>query len=212
MPIIILRLSLLLHRCRSQMRWHDPSTRGQAGVSTLILLIVGLLVVTTTVGVFMQTTGLLQSQSAEVNTDVSKQLTRRVSLIAASGTVETTNGTPAVTTVQYILKADSDALPVDLGDAVVYLQTPNETTPLQYSGSPTPERGSAFGVKSLRDSQSTAPTLTETTDRFALILAPPPLHPNTRIQVKIVLAAGTTQQFSATVPSSLTNETSVGLQ
>lgn len=190
----------------------DSTDRGQVGIGTLVLLIAALLVATTTVGVFMQTTGMLQSQTAEVSDNVDRQLSQRVSSIAMTGSVETTDGTPSVTEVKLILKANSAALPVELGSSVVSLQTPTSTASLVYSGSTVSDQGVTFGVEPLRDSQDSVPTLTEPADRFAIVIATPSLSPNARIQIKLILPTGTTQRFTATVPPSLDGETTVELE
>ncbi|WP_137284622.1 hypothetical protein [Halorussus salinisoli] len=189
----------------------SSTARGQVGIGTLVLFIAALLVAATTVGVLVQITGVLETQSGDTSDDVNQQMTNRVSVVAVTGIVNDSSGTATVNSIEIVTKRGSTSDAVDLSEAIVRISQPNETYTLTYTnGSPT--EAATFGVEPLRDPKTTVPVLAQSADRFGVVITTSPLTPNTAVKLKITLQSGTTQLIHITIPRSLEDKTTVPLR
>lgn len=182
--------------------------RGQIGIGTLVLLIATLLIATTTVGVLVHATDVLQSQSEQVNRDIATQTSSRVSVIATTGIVSTDNATSGVDQLRIIVKRDGGDHPLNLSDVLINLQG-NRGRPLSYSGGTHSELHQTFGVEPLRDEDKSVPLLDQSTDRAALVIATSSLAPTSALTIELILPSGTTYPVNVRIPPSLENESAV---
>ncbi|WP_135855066.1 hypothetical protein [Halorussus salinus] len=207
-----MRTTKVLEKCRqTEGETHEsPALRAQVSIGALVLLIAALLIAATTAGVFFEMTDVLQSQTGQTSGDVNQQLTNRVSVVAVTGVVNSSSQPATVETIRIIVKKGSESDAVSLGNSTVRVTQPNETSMVTYADGPAPTK-STFGVEALRDSDRSVPVLTQSSDRFALVVDSGVLHSNTTVTVEIILPSGTQQSLRFTVPSSLNGEKRVSL-
>jgi len=102
----------------------DEEERGQVGIGTLIVFIAMVLVAAIAAGVLINTAGFLQTKSEATGEEASAQVSNRVTVISATGNVNTVNDDDSVTneTIQYVnvtLMRASGADNINLSEATV---------------------------------------------------------------------------------------------
>lgn len=183
-----------------------PSTRrGQGSLGSVVLLIAALLIATTTVGVFFDVTGALESDTEAAGERGAQQVSGGFVVIGTTGFVD--NATDTVETVTLVVGWDGQ--PVDLSDVVV--------DPTEGSAQSVGDTG-AVTVESFEDDDGSLSqgVLNDEDDRAGLridlsAIGVGRLEPGQSQQVRLIDAGGTTVQVRLTVPDSLAGRDTVSL-
>lgn len=185
-------------------------SRGQIGASTIIVLIAFLLVAASTAAILFNVTGLLESQAETTEQSVNAETNDALRSVAMTGRVDQASDPPTLSEVRVIVTIEDRSSSVDLGDAIVRLETPEGIDTLAYD-SDGPVAGETFGVEALSDADGSAPTLTNGSDRFAVRMIPSALTAHDRVVVRIHLESGSTEVVYGRVPTNVRNEVAVTL-
>jgi len=208
--------------------WHctipnRTSTRAQAGVGTLVILIAAMLIAALTVGVFFETAGTFQTETEDTSDDVTDQLTGRLEVIAVSGQVA--NGS-TIELVNITVKS-ADGRAIDLQEGTIQWVGPSGSASLVWAGKRT--NGPTFGI-TMVESSTERRVLTGETDRATLTVDPgnainattringtvvdigdtgPGLQPGERVLVELLTESSTS--YRITVPDRLSDNETVSL-
>ena len=189
-----------------------PSTdrsRGQIGAGTIVILIAVLIVAATTAGVLFNVTGVLQSQAGSAGDTVSSEVEKPIQIVAITARVDETADPRVVNRTRAVVALDG-AGAVDLDEATVQLRTTAAHDTLVYSPSG-PVEGESFGIDPVVDPDGSAPTLSESADRFALVTETAPLGPDDRVTVEIMLETGASESIEVRIPDRIESESAVTL-
>ncbi|MFB6134976.1 MAG: hypothetical protein ABEJ55_08305 [Halanaeroarchaeum sp.] len=199
-------------RTESDCRTPDESDdAGQIAVGTLVILIAAILVATATAGVLLQTAGVLQSESADASDQIANRVSPDLSIVTATGVVNQSAADPVVEDVRVIVTSGEGNDGADLSDAQVRVVGPTERAVLSYSRTG-PTRGETFGVEALVDRDDSAPVLSQSSDRFAVVVATESLAPGDRLTVEVLLESGRSTTVRVAVPEQLDGESAVELR
>jgi flagellin FlaB len=200
-----------------------PRNRGQVGIGTIIVLVAALLVAITTVGVFFEVAGSLQSDTAATSEGAADRFTGRLEVIAVTGTVQ--DG--AVEVVNVTVGQASATGATDLRAATVQWVGPAGAPTLVWAGR---TDGPGFGITAVRDADGSGLVLNDDRDRAVLTIDPgtginatttvdgetvdieetgPALEP--REQVTVDITTDTTTSYRIQVPVSLPDSGTVDL-
>jgi len=91
--------------------------RGQVGIGTLIIFIALVLVAAVAAGVLVQTSGLLQAQAESTGEDAQSEVGNQISVVSATGSVDTSNDN--VEQVDLVVKKSAGSDPIDLSQATI---------------------------------------------------------------------------------------------
>lgn len=183
--------------------------RAQIGASTIIILIAALLIAATTAGVLVNVTGFLQTEASESGQSVSAEVRSPIRFAAVTGQVNQT--TPRTLNETRITVALDGSTPIDLDDATVRLETAQAISTLVYDPAG-PEQGTSFGVDPVVDVDGTAPTLTDSDDRFAIVLDTPQLEVGDSVMIRLSLETGASQTVRFRVPARIESADRVTLR
>ena len=143
--------------------------RGQVGIGTLIVFIAMVLVAAIAAGVLINTAGFLQSKSEAAGQQSGDQVTNRLEVASATGSVD--QGTSQVTDVDVTVKQAPGAENVDLRNVTVSWVESGGTFKLvsdEVDSSATSADG-RFAVTAFKDSDDSAPVLNDPDDRFTMV-------------------------------------------
>ncbi|MEF8772688.1 hypothetical protein [Halodesulfurarchaeum sp.] len=184
--------------------------RGQIGASTLIILIAALIVAASTAGVLMNVTGFLQSEAAVTGDSVSADIDSPVRVAGVTGRVNQSADPPALNRTRIVVALDGSS-PVNISSSTVRVETKASKDTLVYRGTG-PDQGVSFGIAAVADEKNTAPILTETGDRFAVLVDTPPLAVGDQVTIRLSLETGATKTVRFRVPPQIDSESAVILQ
>ena len=196
-----------LRGVRAALAGTQPLRRGQIGAGTIVILIAVLIVAATTAGVLFNVTGVLQSQAGSAGDTVTSEVESPIQIVALTGRVDGTAEPPAVNRTRVVVALDG-AQSADLEDATVHLETSAGFYDLVYSPSGAVE-GESYGIDPISDPDGSTPVLSESEDRFAVVLETPPLTPNDRVSVEITLETGASETVQGRIPDGIESESAV---
>ena len=105
--------------------------RGQVGIGTLIIFIALVLVAAVAAGVLVQTSGLLQAQAESTGQDAQSEVGNQISVVSATGSVDTTNDN--VEQVDLVVKKSAGSDPIDLSQATIEYTSDSASQTLTYA-------------------------------------------------------------------------------
>ena len=188
----------------------DGDRRAQVGAGTLLILIAVLIVAATTAGVLFDVTDLLTAEAETTQRGVASKVAHPLESVAVTGRVNTSTDPETLQRVNFILSTTSSQI-VPLDQATVRLETPGTSHSLAYtSGSPV--RNESFAVEARRDSDRSAPTLNDASDRFAIVVSPPPVEAHEWLRLRISTEGGATKSIRVRVPSNRKNVSTILLK
>jgi len=115
------------HRRQQMIPKPTDDDRGQVGIGTLIIFIALVLVAAVAAGVLVQTSGLLQAQAENTGQDAQSEVGNQISVVSATGHVNT--GNTYVEQVDLVVKKSAGSDPLDLSQATIeYTSASNSAT------------------------------------------------------------------------------------
>ncbi|MFP4530461.1 MAG: hypothetical protein ACLFNC_04135 [Halodesulfurarchaeum sp.] len=197
-------------RLRAKLAVWSPRGRAQIGAGTIVILIAVLVVAATTAGVLFNVTGVLQSQAGVTGDTVGSAVESPIRVAAVTGRVAQTDTPPAINRARVVIALDgSDA--VELDDATVRFESSASHETLVYD--PTgPVEGESFDIDPLVDPDGSAPTLSETADRFAIEIETSSLVSGDRVRIQINFESGASKAVRVRVPEEIADETAVTME
>ncbi|MUV90331.1 flagellin [Halapricum sp. CBA1109] len=143
--------------------------RGQVGIGTLIVFIAMVLVAAIAAGVLINTAGFLQSKSEAAGQQSGDQVTNRLEVASATGSVD--QGTSQVTDVDVTVKQAPGADNVDLRNVTVSWVESGGTYKLvsDVVDHTATSADGRFAVTAFKDADDSAPVLNDPDDRFTMV-------------------------------------------
>ena len=187
--------------------------RGQVGIGTLIVFIAMVLVAAIAAGVLINTAGFLQTKSEQTGQESSAQVSNRVQVVSAFGTV---SNDEKVTDISLTVMRGSGSDDINLSAATIEWIGPNKAKTLVYAGNAsdgdTPT-DSGFVVGDIKDSDSSQPVLNTQDDRLEIKMSAKKiaqeLDEGETVKLKITTQYGAVTLYRANVPQSLSQESAV---
>jgi flagellin FlaB len=141
--------------------------RGQVGIGTLIVFIAMVLVAAIAAGVLINTAGFLQSKSEAAGQQSGDQVTNRLEVASATGTV---NGGD-VTDVEMTVKQAPGAQNVDLRNVTVSWVESGGTFKLVHDAvdAGATDADGRFATTAFKDSDGSLPVINDPDDRFTMV-------------------------------------------
>jgi len=198
--------------------------RGQVGIGTLIVFIAMVLVAAIAAGVLINTAGFLQSKSEAAGQQSGDQVTNRLEVASATGTVSSNQ----VAHVNVTVKQAPGAQNVDLRNVTVSWVESGGTYKIVHDAveDDATDADGRFGVTSFKDADQSSPVLNDPDDRFTMVFdigsastaAVPPgdefgseLGEGSIVTVQITTQSGATSNARLVVPQSLSGTSAVNL-
>jgi len=143
--------------------------RGQVGIGTLIVFIAMVLVAAIAAGVLINTAGFLQSKSEAAGQQSGDQVTNRLEVASATGSVD--QGDNQVTDVDLTVKQAPGAENVDLRNVTVSWVESGGTFNLVYDEVETDATSAdgRFNIESFKDADDSAPVINDPDDRLTMV-------------------------------------------
>ena len=182
----------------------------QIGVGTLIVLIAVLIVAATTAGVLFNVTDILRSQADESGETVGAAVESPIRVAGVTGRVNQSQDSAVLNRTRIVVALDGSS-PVELDEGTINLETTDSIESLVYRAGG-PERGVSYGVDPIVDLDASAPTLSDSADRFALVLETAGLPPGDRVTIRVSLESGASETIRFRVPAELDSKSAVTLQ
>jgi flagellin-like protein len=181
--------------------------RGQVGIGTLIIFIALVLVAAVAAGVLVQTSGLLQSQAESTGEDAQSEVGNQISVVGATGSVDTGNN--VVDQVDLVVKKSAGSDPIDLEEATIEYTSANASATLTHGGTGTSgASASEFGTEGIDGGSDTI--MSDTGDRITVTIDTSSIEsgtsgivPGDEAQLRIVDQSGATTIYGINVPDSL---------
>jgi flagellin FlaA/flagellin FlaB len=176
------------------------------GIGTLIVFIAMVLVAAIAAGVLINTAGFLQTKSEQTGEEASAQVSNRVQVVSAFGTVSNEE----VTTINLTVMRGSGSDDINLSAATIEWIGPEEAKTLTYNESVGDD---SFSVSPIKDPDSSAPVLNTQDDRFKVTMNASkisnPLGEGEEVKLKLTTQYGAVTLYRANVPQSLSQESAV---
>jgi flagellin FlaB len=204
--------------------------RGQVGIGTLIVFIAMVLVAAIAAGVLINTAGFLQSSAEESGEQSASQVTNRLQVVTAVGSVvedgtTTSSGDNEVTEVQLTVKRAPGADNIDLSTVTAQWVDDNGAFDVVINGE---SADANFGVTTFRDDDSSitdSDVLNDPADRAVLTfetqedddqddtnsVVKTNLGPGTTATIKLNTQAGGETTATLVVPESLSGKSAIEL-
>jgi flagellin-like protein len=209
----------------------EKEKRGQVGIGTLIVFIAMVLVAAIAAGVLLNTAGFLQTKAEQTGEQSSQQVSNRLEIVSASGTVGGSGGDEVVGKINITVKQSPGAENIDLENATILWIGPSGSYKITHINVATGDAD--FGVLASKDSDNSMPVLNDVDDRGLIVLdvgAAPydvsittdgetenidnvgePLSEGDTVTVRITTKSGATASTTLQVPETLSGETSIEL-
>jgi flagellin FlaB len=149
--------------------------RGQVGIGTLIVFIAMVLVAAIAAGVLINTAGFLQSKSEAAGQQSGDQVTNRLEVASATGSVDQSSG--EVTSVDMTVKQAPGAQNVDMRNVTVSWVESGGTFKLVHNrvAESSTDADGRFATTAFKDSDGSLPVINDPDDRFTMVFDVGPL-------------------------------------
>ncbi|MDX1746400.1 MAG: archaellin/type IV pilin N-terminal domain-containing protein [Halobacteriales archaeon] len=180
--------------------------RGQVGVGTLIVFIAMVLVAAIASGVLINAAGLLQTKSAAASEESAEQVSNRIQVVNAIGSVNGTSSPYGLDWVNLTVSLSPSADEVDLNESTIQWTGPSGTYDLTSDD---------FTVGTVKDDDDSNPVLNERSDRlkmqFNVTAFATDVPAGSTVELRITTESGATTIVILDVPRSLSGQTTVRL-
>ncbi|NEU56494.1 archaellin/type IV pilin N-terminal domain-containing protein [Halorussus sp. MSC15.2] len=180
--------------------------RGQVGIGTLIVFIAMVLVAAIAAGVLINTAGFLQTKSEQTGQESSAQVSNRVQVVSAFGSV----ANEQVTDISLTVMRGSGSDDINLSAATIEWIGPEKAQTLVYGDS---ANDTQFTVNTIKDPDGSKPVLNTQDDRLEIKMTPKqissPLGEGEEVKLKLTTQYGAVTLYRANVPQSLSQESAV---
>jgi flagellin FlaA/flagellin FlaB len=192
--------------------------RGQVGIGTLIVFIAMVLVAAIAAGVLINTAGFLQTKSEQTGQESSAQVSNRVQVVSAFGTV---SNDEKVTDISLTVMRGSGSDDINLSAATIEWIGPNDARTLTHDADGDGITDNEFSVSTIKDPDGSKPVLNTQDDRLeikidAKLIGEDAVGPSYKgldegetVKLKITTQYGAVTLYRANVPQSLSQESAV---
>jgi flagellin FlaA/flagellin FlaB len=183
--------------------------RGQVGIGTLIVFIAMVLVAAIAAGVLINTAGFLQTKSEQTGQESSAQVSNRVQVVSAFGTVSNEE----VTEINLTVMRGSGSDDINLSAATIEWIGPETAKTLTHNSDGGALQGDEFNVSAIKDPDGSDPVLNTQDDRFKITMEATEissaLGEGEEVKLKLTTQYGAVTLYRANVPQSLSQESAV---
>jgi flagellin FlaA/flagellin FlaB len=189
--------------------------RGQVGIGTLIVFIAMVLVAAIAAGVLINTAGFLQTKSEQTGQESSAQVSNRMQVVSAFGTV---GNSESVTNISLTVMRGSGSDDINLSAATIEWIGPEKAQTLIYKENSSDTDGpgitaTTFTVNEIKDSDGSLPVLNTQNDRLEVKMSPDkissPLDEGEEVKLKLTTQYGAVTLYRVNIPQSLSKESAV---
>jgi flagellin FlaA/flagellin FlaB len=184
--------------------------RGQVGIGTLIVFIAMVLVAAIAAGVLINTAGFLQTKSEQTGQESSAQVSNRVQVVSAFGTV---SNDEKVTDISLTVMRGSGSDDINLSAATIEWIGPDKAKTLTHDADDGGLNGEEFVVNDIKDQDGSSPVLNTQDDRLEIKMSAElisnPLDEGETVKLKLTTQYGAVTLYRANVPQSLSQESAV---
>jgi len=179
----------------------ESSSRAQVGIESLVVFVGMALVAAMAAGLLVSTAGTLQNEATETSFEAQGEVSDRVTVLSATGTV---NGSAeTIDSISLYLMQAPGSGDVDLNESTIQWIGPDGATTLT---------DGEFSVSGVKDDDNSVPVLNARDDRFAVSISLDesnevrrPLAAGESVTLRVVGSAGTRTTVVLTVPASLSS-------
>ncbi|MFB6112539.1 MAG: archaellin/type IV pilin N-terminal domain-containing protein [Halodesulfurarchaeum sp.] len=198
----------------------EDDDRGQVGIGTLIVFIAMVLVAAIAAGVLINTAGFLQTRAGSTGQESTAQVSNRVNVIAAYGTVDSVDNSQYITNINLSVMRTAGSDNIDLSEATIQWIGPNDAKTLTYTdGAPgdstfstTAEKGNSATVLQSSESRiSINMNASEISNIDGDATISDGLKPGATVQLTITTQYGSQTQVLLNAPESLLGKQAVAL-
>jgi flagellin FlaA/flagellin FlaB len=193
--------------------------RGQVGIGTLIVFIAMVLVAAIAAGVLINTAGFLQTKSEQTGQESSAQVSNRVQVVSAFGTV---SNDEKVTDISLTVMRGSGSDDINLSAATIEWIGPNDARTLTHDADENGLDSFEFEVTKIKDPDESNPVLNTQDDRLEININAKKigedateetgylgLDEGEKVKLKITTQYGAVTLYRVNVPQSLSQESAV---
>ena len=183
--------------------------RGQVGIGTLIVFIAMVLVAAIAAGVLINTAGFLQTKSEQTGQESSAQVSNRVQVVSAFGSV----ANEKVEQINLTVMRGSGSDDINLSSATIEWIGPEEAETLTHNEDGGDLGDGEFNVSAIKDPDDSEPVLNTQDDRFKITMdatqISSALGEGEEVKLKLTTQYGAVTQYRANIPQSLSQESAV---